>query len=73
MTSRRIALFSDHRLGVGGGEYYTYSLLRALLARYEVDRTDRQPVGRRALLDHRAGGDGIRRGARGGTHASTPA
>ncbi len=37
MTSRRIALFSDHTLGVGGGKYYTYSLLRALLARYEVD------------------------------------
>ena len=37
MTSRRIALLSDHTLSVGGGEYYTYSLLRALLARYEVD------------------------------------
>jgi glycosyltransferase involved in cell wall biosynthesis/2-polyprenyl-3-methyl-5-hydroxy-6-metoxy-1,4-benzoquinol methylase len=37
MASRRLALFSDHTLGVGGGEYYTYSLLQALLARYEVD------------------------------------
>ncbi len=37
MDSRRVALFSDHTLGVGGGEYYTFSLLQALLARHEVD------------------------------------
>ena len=42
MTSRRVALCSDHTLGVGGGEYYNYSLLEALLARYEVDLV-RQP------------------------------
>ena len=42
MRSRRVALFSDHTLGTGGGEYYTYSLLQALLARYEVDLV-RQP------------------------------
>ena len=42
MQSRRVALFSDHMLGVGGGEYYNYSLLEALLARYEVDLV-RQP------------------------------
>ena len=32
-----VALFSDHTLGTGGGEYYTHSLVQALLARYEVD------------------------------------
>ena len=42
MESRRLALFSDHALGVGGGEYYTYSLLQALLVRYDVDLV-RQP------------------------------
>ena len=42
MESRRVALCSDHTLGVGGGEYYNYSLLEALLTRYEVDLV-RQP------------------------------
>ncbi len=37
MASRRIALCSDHTLGVGGGEYYTYALLQALLTRHPVD------------------------------------
>ena len=52
MPSRRLALFSDHTLGVGGGEYYTYSLLQALLARYEVDLVrppDRPPPDRATL------------------------
>ena len=54
MTSRRVALCSDHTLGVGGGEYYNYSLLEALLARYEVDlvrQPDRPADELRALTD----------------------
>jgi glycosyltransferase involved in cell wall biosynthesis/predicted TPR repeat methyltransferase len=37
MTARRVALFSDHTHGAGGGEYYTYLILGALLERYPVD------------------------------------
>ncbi|MDP1569444.1 MAG: glycosyltransferase [Vicinamibacterales bacterium] len=37
MTIRTVGVFCDHTSGVGGGEHYAFSLLRALLARYPVD------------------------------------
>jgi hypothetical protein len=44
MQIQTVGFFSDHTSGIGGGEHYAFSLLRALADRYDVEllvRADR--------------------------------